>query len=236
MKIGIFFPDYGSQFVGMAKDLYDDSRLIQEYFEEASNCVNINFVKLCFASSESELSKLQNAFLSLFLVSVATAALIKETGIKIDKVAGMGIGEFSAITTAKGLSFPDGLYILSKLTEFLQNKSTDQLDSQLNIDIIDDFIIYFEKIDFKNLQVPLISCVDAKEIIDAKNLKKYVVKNLTKPHSMKKLLSRFDDCDIIIVPTPGIELSKDIMKALPGKKVITIAQPADLVMLKTTLS
>lgn len=34
MKIGMLFPGYGSQFVGMAKELYDDSRTIQEYFEK----------------------------------------------------------------------------------------------------------------------------------------------------------------------------------------------------------
>ena len=44
MKIGMLFPGYGSQFVGMDKDLYDESRTFQEYFEEASNCLNVNFV------------------------------------------------------------------------------------------------------------------------------------------------------------------------------------------------
>ena len=46
MKIGIVFPGYGSQFVGMGKDFYDESRIVQEYFEEAHNCLDINFVKL----------------------------------------------------------------------------------------------------------------------------------------------------------------------------------------------
>ena len=307
MKIGLLFPGYDSQFVGMGKDIYDDSRLMQEYFEEASNCMNMNFVKLCFASSDVELSKLQNAYLSLFLVSVATAALIKEAGIKIDKVGGFGIGEFSAIATANGLSFPDGLYILSKLasltTEFLQRseiKSTkikgmsskkikdicqelskenlfvqivsvniedevvvtgtiqavDKLiatiknknifiekktiETSANCDLfletLNQFIIYFEKIDFKDLQCPVISCVDGKEITSAKDVKKYIIKNLTKPHMLNKMLSHFEDCDVIIVPTPGIEISKTITNLFPGKKIITIAHVADIDMIKTALN
>ena len=68
MKVALVFPGYGSQFVGMAKELYDESRLIQEYFEDASNCLNINFVKVCFASSENELGRLDTAFVSIFLV------------------------------------------------------------------------------------------------------------------------------------------------------------------------
>lgn len=121
MKIGMLFPDYASQFVGMTKELYDESRVMQEYFEEASNCLNINFVKLCFASSEVELSKVSNAYVALFLTSSAIAALLKQENIVPSLVAGYGIGEFSAITTAGGLSFPDGLYLLQKYAQFYQD-------------------------------------------------------------------------------------------------------------------
>ena len=48
MKIALLFPGYGSQFVGMGKELYDEYRIVQEYFEEASHVLNINFVKLMF--------------------------------------------------------------------------------------------------------------------------------------------------------------------------------------------
>lgn len=118
MKIGMLFPAYGSQYVGMCKDLYDKSRTVQEYFEDASQCLDINFIKLCFASSDVELSKITNAFPALFLTGAATAALIKEKGINIDYVAGPGIGEYAALSAASGLSLPDGLYLLSKLAQF----------------------------------------------------------------------------------------------------------------------
>jgi [acyl-carrier-protein] S-malonyltransferase len=127
MKIGMLFPGYGSQFVGMGKELYDNSRIIQEYFEEASQCLSINFVKLCFASSDIELSKIVHAYPALFLVSIATAMLIKEAGIAIDYVAGYGLGEYSALCAAGGLSFPDGLYLLTKLSHFY-TEIRDQLD------------------------------------------------------------------------------------------------------------
>lgn len=128
MKIGMLYPDYGSQFVGMGKDLYDESRLMQEYFEEAYNCLSINFVKLCFASSDAELSAPEHAYVALFLTSVSLAALIKEEGIPISLAAGHGIGELSAIGAVDGISLPDGLYFLQKYALFYK-----ELLPQLNV-------------------------------------------------------------------------------------------------------
>jgi [acyl-carrier-protein] S-malonyltransferase len=118
MKIGIVFPGYGSQFVGMGKDFYDESRVVQEYFEEANNCLGTNFVKLCFASSDQELSEIPNAYAAIFLVEVALYSVLLENGIKADQVAGLCIGRYAALFAAGGFSFPDGLYLLKKYAQF----------------------------------------------------------------------------------------------------------------------
>lgn len=110
----MIFPGYGSQYVGMCKELYDTSRLVQEYFEEASNCLNINLIKMCFASSDAELSKIQHAYPAIFLVSSSIAALLKEEGIEPHVVGGYNNGEFAALFAAKAINFPDGLYLLGK--------------------------------------------------------------------------------------------------------------------------
>src|SRR5690606_20836996 len=121
MKIGMVFPAQGSQFVGMGKELYDDSRIMQEYFEQASNCLDINFVKLCFASSDAELSILNHTYTSLFLVSSSLYALLKDAGIEPSIVAGYNIGEYAAMHAASSLSLPDGLYLLNKYANFYQD-------------------------------------------------------------------------------------------------------------------
>ncbi len=119
-KIGFVFSGYGSQWVGMGKDLYDQSRSVQELFEEAANCLDTNFVKLCFASSDAELSRVENAYVAIFLTSLAIAQTLKEYGIDPKRVAGYDIGEYAAIASLQGLSLPDALYLLKKHAGFYQ--------------------------------------------------------------------------------------------------------------------
>lgn len=117
MKIAAVFPGYGSQFVGMAKELYDESRLVQEHFELAADCLKTNFVKLCFASSEVELARMENAYVALFLVSSSIFDLLKSEGIEVDAVVGYNIGQYAAMHAAGSLSLPDGLYLLNKYVQ-----------------------------------------------------------------------------------------------------------------------
>src|SRR6266404_879736 len=104
----------------MGKELYDEYRIVQEYFEEAAHVLNINFVKLCFASSDTELSELVNAYTSLFLVGASTYAVLKEHGVTPDVVAGYNNGEATALFAASCFSLPDGLYLLNKFCSFYQ--------------------------------------------------------------------------------------------------------------------
>jgi [acyl-carrier-protein] S-malonyltransferase len=122
MKIGMLFPGYPSQYVGMGKELYDNSRIVQEYFEEASNCLGMNFVKLCFASSDAEITKVSNAYPALFLSGISIAHMVQEVfpDMLISGVAGYGVGEYSALYTANAITAPDGLYLLNKFAHFYQ--------------------------------------------------------------------------------------------------------------------
>ncbi len=134
MKIGMVFPGQGSQFVGMAKDFYDKERLIQEYFEEASNCLDQNFIKLCFASSEQELMGTVNAQTSIFLVSASIYRLLNEKyGITPDFVAGHSLGEYGALFAAGGINFPDALYLLNKRASFMEESTFDHVSGMLAV-------------------------------------------------------------------------------------------------------
>jgi len=133
-KIGILFPGQGTQYVGMGKDLYDHERIVQEIFEEASLCLDINFVQLCFASSEKILKETINSQTAIFVVSAAIYKLLNEKyGIVPDLVAGHSLGEYSAIHAVGGLNFPDTLYLLNKRAAIMDKYIKEQNGTMLAV-------------------------------------------------------------------------------------------------------
>lgn len=129
MKCAMMFPGYGNQFVGMGKELYDASRVVQEHFEEAAHCLDINFVQVCFASSERELQRPEYAYPALFLLGSACFSLLQERSIVVDVYSGFDIGVYTAMHAAQAFTFADGLYTLDKLAPAYQEclAATDML-------------------------------------------------------------------------------------------------------------
>ena len=112
----VIFPGQGSQLVGMGKDLYDKYSLIQDLFKEADDTLGFSLSKLVLGGPKEELDLTENTQPAIFLISYSIFRLIKEE-FKIDLnkanfFAGHSLGEYSALTSAGSLSFPDTLKIL----------------------------------------------------------------------------------------------------------------------------
>ncbi len=133
-NIGMIFPGQGSQFVGMGKELYDRERIVQELFEEANACLGINFIKLCFASSEKILAETLHTQTAIFVVSTAIAKLLEDKyQIAPHMVAGHSLGECTAIHRAGGMNFVDSLYLLKKRAEIMHKAMSNQNGGMLAV-------------------------------------------------------------------------------------------------------
>jgi [acyl-carrier-protein] S-malonyltransferase len=83
--------------------------LRSEYFERADEGLGLPLTRLCFEGPEDELVKTENQQPAIFLVSLATHAALRESGVEPDGMAGHSLGEYSALVSAGAISFEEGL-------------------------------------------------------------------------------------------------------------------------------
>ena len=113
------FPGQGAQFPGMGKDLYDSSELARNRFEEADEILGFNISDIMFNGDAEALKQTKVTQPAIFLHSVILAEVLGD-GINPDMVAGHSLGEFSAIVVAGGISFADGLKLVSARANAMQ--------------------------------------------------------------------------------------------------------------------
>ncbi|MEG1617245.1 MAG: ACP S-malonyltransferase [Bacteroidales bacterium] len=112
------FPGQGAQFVGMGKDLYDNSDKARELFEKANDILGFRITDLMFNGTEEDLRQTKVTQPAVFLVSVIPALINDD--VKPDMVAGHSLGEFSALVVSGALSFEDGLKLVAKRAHAMQ--------------------------------------------------------------------------------------------------------------------
>lgn len=109
-KIGFVYAGQGSQVVGMGKSFYDNYELAKDIFDNID--LDIDVKKLCFEGSLEELSKTSNTQPCMVAVAVVATKLLKENGINPNYVAGLSLGEYSALNAAGVLSDQDAINLV----------------------------------------------------------------------------------------------------------------------------
>ena len=113
------FPGQGSQFVGMGKDLYENSPLAKELFDKADEILGFKITNIMFAGTDDQLKETKVTQPAVFLHSVISALCLGDE-FKPDMVAGHSLGEFSALVAAGALSFEDGLKLVAARANAMQ--------------------------------------------------------------------------------------------------------------------
>ncbi len=113
------FPGQGAQFVGMGKDLYDNSALAKDLFLKANDILGFDITSLMFEGTPEDLKQTKVTQPAVFIHSVVSA-IAMGADFQPDMVAGHSLGEFSALTAAGALSFEDGLTLVSKRAMAMQ--------------------------------------------------------------------------------------------------------------------
>lgn len=121
MKIGFLFPGQGAQSIGMGKDLYGNYQEVRDIYENVHKITGVDIKKITFDGTEQELSKTQNTQIAVLTMSLAILKLLEKKGINAEISAGLSLGEYTALIYSKCISFEDGVELVKKRGEYMQN-------------------------------------------------------------------------------------------------------------------
>ena len=121
MKIGFLFPGQGAQSVGMGKDLYEKYPEYRSIYEKVNKITGKKIDELTFNATEEELSQTQNTQIAILTMSLAILEILKKQNIKAEVSMGLSLGEYTALIYSGALSFEDGIKIVQKRGELMQN-------------------------------------------------------------------------------------------------------------------
>ena len=111
MKKAYIFPGQGSQFPGMAKDLYENNATARELLEKANEILGFRITDIMFNGTADDLKQTNVTQPAIFLHSVVIAKCLPD--FHPDMVAGHSLGEFSALVAAGAMDFEEGLRLVA---------------------------------------------------------------------------------------------------------------------------
>ncbi len=134
------FPGQGAQFSGMGLDLYENSKIGKQLFEDANAILGFDITKTMFEGSAEDLKQTEITQPAIFLHSVILSQVLGDH-FQPDMVAGHSLGEFSALVANGILSFEDGLKLVHQRALAMQKACEAQESTMAAVLGLEDDIV-----------------------------------------------------------------------------------------------
>ena len=119
-KTAFIFSGQGAQYVGMGKNLYDNFPTARKVFDEADEVLENRITELCFDGPNERLKETVNTQPAILAHSIACYSVLKDEGIIPDMVAGLSLGEYSALVAAESMEFRQAVPLVRKRGKYMQ--------------------------------------------------------------------------------------------------------------------
>ena len=113
MKLGFLFAGQGSQFKNMGQDLYQDQPLYKQTVDQASQVLNLNL------TDPKVFDDMNNAQVAILTMSYGIDRILREKLPAPAAMVGLSLGEYSALVSAKALSFVTGVKLIKDRSHYM---------------------------------------------------------------------------------------------------------------------
>ncbi|MGL5450545.1 MAG: ACP S-malonyltransferase [Lactococcus cremoris] len=117
-KTAFLFSGQGAQQLGMARDLYDQHESVKTTFDEASKALGYD-LRALIDHDEEKLNETKYTQPAILTTSVAIMRLLNDNGIKPDVVAGLSLGEYSALVASGIIDFQEAVKLVAKRGQYM---------------------------------------------------------------------------------------------------------------------
>jgi len=125
-KIALLFAGQGAQVVGMGKDLADEFPAAADLFRQADEILGRKLSDIAWNGPIEELTKTSNCQPALFVHGLACFSILRELSgdFPVGGAAGLSLGEMTAHAAAGTFDFENGLKLVQKRGEFMDEACT----------------------------------------------------------------------------------------------------------------
>lgn len=118
-KRAFMFPGQGAQYIGMAKEFYEQMPECKAVFDEASKASGLDIAALCFEENE-KINITEYTQICMLTAEAAILTALESRGYRADVTAGLSLGEYGALIAAKVLSLADAFALVRKRGIYMQ--------------------------------------------------------------------------------------------------------------------
>jgi [acyl-carrier-protein] S-malonyltransferase len=122
-SVTLLFPGQGSQYVGMGNNIRSFSEC-DKIFQQADQALDFKISELCKNGPEDQLKLTEYTQPAIVTHSIALfqklKQILEQKNIKIERVLGHSVGEYSALVAAKALSFSDAVKAVHLRGKYMQ--------------------------------------------------------------------------------------------------------------------